>query len=87
METGYPILYYPYLYDISKTEQLTGEHSAATYGKPIKLYATLDIKDAPSWIETFGVNNNETFTSFIHIGQFREIMTRIINDKLDVRSR
>lgn len=87
MEKGYPILFYPYLYEIEKNEQLSGEHSAATYGKPIKLYATLEIKDAPSWIESFGVNNSETFTAFLHIGMFEESITSIINDKTDPRSK
>lgn len=67
MEKGYPVLYYPYLYDVTKSEQISGEHSAAKYGKPLKLYMEIDIKDAPSWVEVIGAANADTFTAKVHI--------------------
>lgn len=53
-EKGYPLLYYPYLYHIEKAEKLSGEHTGAGYGKPIKVYGTFDLKDAPSFITAYG---------------------------------
>lgn len=85
-ERGYPVLYYPYLYEISKTEQLYGEHSAASYGKPFKIYMTLEVKDAPSWVENGMTQNAETFTGNIHIRTFREQVRDIVNDGTDERS-
>lgn len=88
IERGLPILYYPYLYDITKNEQLTGEHSAATYGKPFKTYALLEIKDAPSWVEShYGFNNNDQFNATIHIQQFKETIRGILLDPSDERSK
>lgn len=85
MEKGYPVLYYPYIFDHSKTEQISGEHSAAVYGKPLKLYMSLEIKDTPSWVEIMGDGNGDTFTAKVHIQSFKEAIREILADEEDER--
>lgn len=85
MEKGYPVLYYPYIFELDKMEQITGEHSAAYYGKPLKLYMDIDIKDAPSWVEVMGAANADTFVAKVHIQSFKEAIMEILKDENDER--
>lgn len=84
-ERGYPLLYYPYLYRIERAEKITGEHTAAGYGKPMKIYATMDIKDAPSFLTSYGLESQTSFTSFVHIDTWKNQVRSILNDPTDER--
>ena len=84
-EKGYPLLYYPYLYEYAKAERVNGEHGAAGYGKPMKVYATFELKDTPSFLTAYGFDQQTTFTSFLHIDTWREAVRRILLDPSDER--
>lgn len=78
LEKGYPVLYYPYLFELDKAEHLYGEHSAAGYGRPFKTYAYMTIEDTPSWFSMQGIDTDETATIWIHIGFWRESIKEIL---------
>ena len=84
-ETGQPCWYYPYLWQEEKMEELTGEHSGAGYGRPFEILIVLEIKDAPSWVSSLGMDNDETVTGWIHIRQFKEKIYPILSDASDKR--
>lgn len=86
-EKGLPVLYYPYLYDIEKSEKIYGEHRAAKYGKPFDIVAFLEIKDTPSWVTSgIGFDNSDTVTAWLHIRTFYDTVYGILNDKNDPRA-
>lgn len=82
---GYPVLYYPYLYEIEKSEKVHGEHSAAGYGQPFKTIMMLTIEDAPSWVGEMGVDSDATVTGWLHIKTFKKSITAILQDSEDSR--
>ena len=84
-ENGLPCWYYPYLFQEEKMEELTGEHSGAGYGKPFEILIVLEIKDAPSWVSSLGVENDDTVTGWIHIRNFKEKVYPIIDNTDDDR--
>lgn len=84
-ENGLPCWYYPYLFQEEKMEELTGEHSGAGYGKPFEILIVLEIKDAPSWVSSLGVENDDTVTGWIHIRNFKEKVYPIIDNADDDR--
>ena len=84
-ENGLPCWYYPYLFQEEKMEELTGEHSGAGYGKPFEILIVLEIKDAPSWASSLGVENDDTVTGWIHIRNFKEKVYPIIDNTDDDR--
>lgn len=79
-EKGYPVLYYPYLFEIEKAEHLHGEHSAAGYGVPFKMYAYMTIEEQPSWFAMQGIDSDTTATIFIHIKTWREQIKTFLQD-------
>ena len=81
LERGYPVLYYPYLFEIDKAETLFGEHSGAEYGIPFKTYAYMTIEDQPSWFAAQGIDTDETATIWIHIKMFKETVSEYLQDK------
>lgn len=81
LERGYPVLYYPYLFEIDKAETLFGEHSGAEYGVPFKTYVYMTIEDQPSWFAAQGIDTDETATIWIHIKMFKETVSEYIQDK------
>lgn len=82
---GQPILYYPYLFQIEKSEKLYGEHSAAGYGQPFQIIAYLQIEDSPSFITLHGFDNDETVTGWIHIKNFKKKIQEILKNNKDER--
>lgn len=80
LERGYPILYYPYLFEVDKAEHLFGEHSGAEYGVPFKTYAYITIEDQPSWFAAQGIDTDETATIWIHIKLWKETVLEYLND-------
>lgn len=80
LERGYPVLYYPYLFEVDKAEHLFGEHSGAEYGVPFKTYAYITIEDQPSWFAAQGIDNDETATIWIHIKLWKETVLEYLND-------
>lgn len=80
LERGYPILYYPYLFEVDKAEHLFGEHSGAGYGVPFKTYAYITIEDQPSWFAAQGIDTDETATIWIHIKLWKETVTEYLKD-------
>lgn len=86
-EKGIPVLYYPYLYDIEKSEKIYGEHRAAKYAKPFDIIAVMEIKDTPSWVDSgLGFNNGDTVTAWVHIDTFYNTVKGIVTDDKDERS-
>lgn len=79
------MIYRPYLYEIEKSEKIFGEHSAAGYALPFDINIVIEVKDAPSWIEAAGINNDENVTAWIHINTFRRQIDAIINNPSDNR--
>lgn len=77
-ERGYPVLYYPYGYDLEKSEKLFGENSAAGYFSPFKTYVMITIEDGPSWLGLEGFTNDETATIWIHIRNWKETVKKLI---------
>lgn len=84
-EVGLPCWYYPYLFQEEKMEELTGEHSAAGYGRPVEVIMVLEIKDAPSWVSQLGMENDETVTGWLHIRTFKEKIKPILTNQDDDR--
>ena len=84
-ENGLPCWYYPYLFEEEKMEELTGEHSGAGYGRPVEVLMVLEIKDAPSWASSLGVENDETVTAWLHIRNFKEKIYPILENPDDSR--
>lgn len=84
-ENGLPCWYYPYLFQEEKMEELTGEHSGAGYGRPFEILMVLEIKDAPSWVSSLGVENDETVTAWIHIRTFKNKITQVLDNQEDSR--
>lgn len=84
-EAGLPCWYYPYLFQEEKMEEFTGEHSGAGYGNPIEVIMILEIKDAPSWVSSLGVENNETVTAWLHIRSFKNKVKEVLSHKDDER--
>lgn len=84
-EVGMPCWFYPYLFQQEKMEELTGEHSAAGYGRPVEVIMVLEIKDTPSWVSSLGVENDETVTAWLHIRNFKEKIYPILNNPDDNR--
>lgn len=84
-EHGLPCWYYPYLYQEEKMEELTGEHSAAGYGRPFEIIIVVDVKDNPSWVSALGVESSETVTAWVHIRQFKEKIYPILDKPDDSR--
>lgn len=80
LERGYPVLYYPYIFEIDKAEQLYGEHSGAIYGVPFKTYVYMTIEDQPSWFAAQGIDTDETATIWIHIKFWKETVSEFLND-------
>lgn len=85
LERGYPILYYPYLFEVDKAEHLFGEHSGAGYGLPFKTYAYLEIEDQPSWFAAQGIDTDETMTAWVHIKLWKDTVKEILNDSQNDR--
>lgn len=84
-EVGLPCWYYPYLFQEEKMEELTGEHSAAGYGRPVEVIMVLEIKDAPSWVTSLGMENDETVTAWLHIRSFKNKIKPILHNQDDDR--
>lgn len=82
---GQPILYYPYLFQIEKSEKLYGEHSAAGYGQPFQIISYLQIEDSPSFLTIHGFDNDETVTAWIHIKTFKKKIQEILKNNKDER--
>lgn len=82
---GYPVLYYPYLYEVEKSEKVHGEHSAAGYAQPFRTIMMLTIEDSPSWVGEMGVDSDVTVTAWLHIRTFRENVSAILNTNTDSR--
>jgi hypothetical protein len=80
LERGYPVLYYPYLFEVDKAEHLFGEHSGASYGIPFKTYAYMTIEDQPSWFAAQGIDTDETATIWIHIKLWKETVSKFLKD-------
>lgn len=80
LERGYPVLYYPYIFEIDKAEHLFGEHSGAQYGVPFKTYAYMTIEDQPSWFAAQGIDTDETATIWIHIKLWKETVEEYLQD-------
>lgn len=80
LEKGYPVLYYPYLFEIDKAEHLYGEHSGAGYGFPFKTYAYVEIEDQPSWFAAQGIDTDETMTGWLHIKLWKETVIEYLQD-------
>ncbi len=78
LEKGYPVLYYPYLFELDKAEHLYGEHSAAGYAHPFKTYAYITVEDAPAWVSMQGFDADETVTAWLHIGLWRETVIELM---------
>jgi hypothetical protein len=66
-------------------EELTGEHSSAGYGRPFEILMVLEVKDAPSWVSSLGVENDETVTAWIHIKTFKDKIKPILRNQDDDR--
>ena len=66
-------------------EELTGEHSAAGYGRPIEVLMVLEVKDAPSWVSQLGVENDETVTAWLHIRSFKNKVVQVLDNQEDDR--
>jgi hypothetical protein len=79
LEKGYPVLYYPYLFELDKAEHLYGEHSAAGYAIPFKTYAYISIEDAPAWVAAQGFDTDETATIWIHIQFWRDSVIELMS--------
>ena len=84
-ENGLPCWFYPYLFQEEKMEELTGEHSGAGYGRPFEILMVLEVKDAPSWASSLGVENDETVTAWIHIRAFKNKVKEVLSNKGDDR--
>lgn len=84
-ESGLPCWFYPYLFQEEKMEELTGEHSAAGYGRPIEVLMVLEVKDAPSWVSQLGVENDETVTAWLHIRSFKNKVVQVLDNQEDDR--
>ena len=82
---GYPVLYYPYLYEVEKSEKVHGEHSAAGYGQPFQIIMMLTIEDAPSWVGEMGVDSDATVTGWLHIKTFKQDISAILQTPSDSR--
>lgn len=82
---GYPVLYYPYLYEIDKSEKVHAEHSAAGYGNPFQTIIMMTIEDSPSWISEIGVDSDVTVTGWIHIRTWKKTVANILKSKKDKR--
>lgn len=82
---GQPILYYPYLFQIEKSEKLYGEHSAAGYGQPFQIISYFQIEDTPAFLTLHGFDTEETLTGWIHIKTFKEKVKNILSNKNDER--
>lgn len=82
---GYPVLYYPYLYEVDKSEKVHGEHSAAGYAQPFQTIMMLTIEDNPSWVMEAGIDGDVTVTGWLHIRTFRESVSAILNTPDDSR--
>lgn len=80
LERGYPVLYYPYLFEVDKAEHLFGEHSGAGYGVPFKTYAYMTIEDQPSWFAAQGIDTDETATIWIHIKMWKDTVKEYLQD-------
>lgn len=80
LERGYPVLYYPYLFEVDKAEHLFGEHSGAGYGVPFKTYAYMTIEDQPSWFAAQGIDTDETATIWIHIKMWKDTVIEYLQD-------
>lgn len=81
LERGYPVLYYPYIFEVDKAEHLFGEHSGAAYGIPFKTYVYMTIEDQPSWFAAQGIDTDETATIWIHIKLWKDTVTQYLMDK------
>lgn len=66
-------------------EELTGEHSGAGYGRPFEIKMKLEIKDAPSWVSSLGMDNDETVTAWVHIRTFKNKIYPILENMDDER--
>ena len=84
-ENGQPCWYYPYLFQEEKMEELTGEHSSAGYGRPFEILIVIEVKDAPSWVSSLGVENDETVTAWMHIRDFKDKIKPILKNQDDDR--
>lgn len=82
---GYPVLYYPYLYEIEKSEKIHGEHSAAGYGNPFQTIMMMTIEDSPSWVSEVGVDSDVTVTAWISIKKWKNLVKGILADQNDER--
>jgi hypothetical protein len=80
LERGYPVLYYPYLFEVDKAEHLFGEHSGAGYGVPFKTYVYMTIEDQPSWFAAQGIDTDETATIWIHIKLWKDTVKEYLQD-------
>ena len=84
-EAGLPCWFYPYLFQEEKMEELTGEHNSASYANPFEITMVLEIKDAPSWVSSLGIENNETVTAWVHIRTFKNKVKEILANNQDER--
>jgi hypothetical protein len=80
LERGYPVLYYPYIFEVDKAEHLFGEHSNAAYGVPFKTYVYMTIEDQPSWFAAQGIDTDETATIWIHIKLWKDTISEYLKD-------
>lgn len=80
---GYPLLYYPYLFEMEKAEKIHGEHSAAHYGNPFNVTMVLEIKDAAAYIQIPGLQADETVTAWLHIQTFRDKVISLIENNTE----
>ena len=46
----------------------------------------LEIKDAPSWVTGLGIENDETVTAWLHIRNFKNKISQVLNNKNDERT-
>lgn len=84
-QNGYPVLYYPYLFEVDKSEKVHGEHSAAGYGQPFQVIMFMTIEDAPSWVSQLGVDSDVTVTAWLHIKTWKQCVQAILKTPKDSR--
>lgn len=84
-QAGLPLKYRPYLYEIEKAEEITGEHSAAGYAKPLDVVMVIEVKDSPHWLEYGGFKSDENVTAWLHITTFKRKVKAILDNEYDER--
>lgn len=82
---GQPVLYYPYLYNIDRSEKLIGEDLVSGYAKPFDIIAYIEIADQPAWLVSQGADSDDTATIWLHIKTFKKKVNKILASKNDER--